>query len=140
MEGSHRWNCDLREFAHIYRPDGTIYDSGQQILDALAKDPFGIAVSNIRYAGANVRALALAQTPARPYYGVNSQTLIDGTYPLTRRIPAVIDRAPGMPIDPKLREFLRYLLSQDGQRVILLDHRYLPLSADAATREQRKLQ
>lgn len=140
MEGSHRWNCDLREFAHIYRPDGTIYDSGQQILDSLANDPYGIAVSNIRYAGANVRPLALALTPAGPYYDLSTQTLIDGTYPLTRRIPAVIDHTPGMPLDPKLREFLSYLLSQDGQHVILQDHRYLPLSASAAGRERRKLQ
>ncbi len=51
LEGSHRWNNDLREFIHINRPDGTIYDHGQQILDNLAKDRYGIAVSNIRYAG-----------------------------------------------------------------------------------------
>ena len=140
MQGSHHWNCNLHGFAHIYRPDGSIYDSGQQILDALAKDPYGIAVSNIRYAGPDVRALALGLTPAGPFYEVNKQTLVEGTYPLTRRIPAVIDRTPGMPIDPKLREFLRYLLSRDGQRVLLQDGRYLPLSAEAAIRERRKLE
>ena len=140
MQGSHHWNCDLREFSHISRSDGTIYDSGQQILDALAKDPYGIAVSNMRYVGPDVRPLALGMTPAGPFYAVNKQSLIEGTYPLTRRIPAVIDRAPGMPIDPRLKEFLRYLLSRDGQRVLLLDGRYLPLSAEAAVRERRKLE
>lgn len=140
MQGSHHWNCDLRGFAHIYRPDGSVYDSGQQILDALAKDPYGIAVSNVRYAGADVRPLALGMTPAGPFYAVDKQSLIDGTYPLTRRIPAVIDRTPGMPIDPRLKEFVRYLLSRDGQRVLLQDGRYLPLSAEAARRERKKLE
>ena len=140
MEGSHRWNCDLHEFSHINRPDGTIYDHGQQILDALAKDRYGIAVSNIRYAGPNVKALAIGVTPSGPFYGVTKQTLIDRTYPLARVIPAVIDRAPGMPVDPKVKEFLRYLLSREGQEVVLHDGRYLPLSPTAAQKEMRKLE
>lgn len=139
MEGSHRWNCALREYSHIYRPDGTIYDHGQQILDALAKDRYGIAVSNIRYAGPDVKALAIGVTPAGPFYSVTEQTLIDRTYPLARVIPAVIDRTPGMPVDAKVREFLRYLLSREGQEVVLRDGRYLPLSPVAAQKEVRKL-
>ena len=140
MEGSHHWNCDLHEFSHIKRPDGTIYDHGQQILDALAKDRYGIAVSNIRYAGPNVKPLAIGVTPSGPFYGVTKQTLIDRTYPLARVIPAVIDRAPGMPIDPKLKEFLRYLLSREGQEVVVHDGHYLPLSPTAALKEMRKLE
>jgi len=139
MEGSHRWNCALREFSHIYRPDGTIYDHGQQILDALAKDRNGIAVSNIRYAGPDTKPLAIGVTPAGPFYQVTEQTLIDRTYPLARVIPAVIDRAPGMPVDPKVKEFLRYLLSREGQEALLRDGRYLPLSPVAAQKEVRKL-
>lgn len=139
LEGSHRWNCALHEFSHIYRPDGTVYDHGQQILDALAKDRYGIAVSNIRYAGPGVKALSIGMTSAGPFIPVTKQTLIDRTYPLSRVIPAVIDRAPGMPVDPKIKEFLRYLLSREGQQVVLQDGRYLPLSASAAQKEERKL-
>ena len=139
MQGSHHWNCDLREFSHIYRADGTIYDHGQQILDNLAKDRYGIAVSNIRYANANVKALPLGATPDGPFYAVTKQTLIDRTYPLARIIPAVIDRRPGMPVDPRLKEFLRYLLSREGQQVVLDDGRYLPLDPAALAKERRKL-
>src|SRR5712692_5685665 len=34
LDGSHRWSCDLKEFRHISKPDGSMYDHGQQILDA----------------------------------------------------------------------------------------------------------
>jgi phosphate transport system substrate-binding protein len=139
LEGSHRWNCALHEFSHSPRADGTIYDHGQQILDALAGDRYGIAVSNIRYAGPDVKALPLAVTASGPFYQATKQTLIDRTYPLSRVIPAVIDRRPGAAVDPKLREFLRYLLSEEGQRVVLDDGRYLPLAATALPRERRKL-
>ncbi len=140
MDGSHKWNCALHQYVHIYRPDGTIYDHGQQILDALAKDRYGIAVSNIRYAGPDVKPLALGLTDAGPFYPVTKQTLIDETYPLTRLLPAYIDLQPGMPIDPKLKEFLRYLLSREGQAVIVRDGRYLPLSAHVAEKERKRLQ
>jgi len=39
-----------QKFSHVYRSHGTICRHGQQILDALAKDRNGMAVSNIRYA------------------------------------------------------------------------------------------
>lgn len=140
LGGSHRWNCALHEYVHQAQPDGSIYDHGQQILDALAQDRRGIAVSNIRYAGPEVKQLALARGPEGPFVHASKRTLIDQSYPLARTIPAVIDRAPGAPIDPKVKEFLRYLLSREGQEAINRDGRYLPLSAEFIARQRKKLE
>ena len=140
LAGSHRWNGALHEFRHINRPDGTIYDHGQQALDGLATDRYGIAVSNIRYAGREVKALAVAEQEGAPYVSVTAETLINQTYPLTRLIPAYLDRVPGQPVEPKLKEFLRYILSREGQHDILDDGRYLPLSAEAVMIQRKKLE
>jgi phosphate transport system substrate-binding protein len=140
LEGSHRWNCALVEHVHIFRPDGTIYDHGQQILDKLAKDRYGIAVSNIRYAGPDVKPLALGLGPEGPFVAASKETLIDHRYPLARTLPAVVDRAPGVPLEPKVREFLRYLLSREGQEVVNQDGRYLPLSPELIAGQIRKIQ
>ena len=140
LAGSHRWNDALKEFVHITRPDGTIYDHGQQALDALAHDRCGIAVSNVRYAGPDVKALAVAERDGSPYVAVTARTLIDGEYPLTRRIPAYLDRQPGGPVEPKVKEFLRYILSREGQQDILDDGRYLPLSPALVAAQLRKLE
>jgi len=140
LEGSHRWNGALHEYAHIPRADGTIYDHGQQILDALAKDRYGIAVSNLRYAGPMVKALAIGATAAGPYYQATRRTLIDQTYPLARLLPAIVDRAPGRALDPKVKEFLRYILSREGQAAVLADGRYLPLAPAAAARQSAALE
>jgi phosphate transport system substrate-binding protein len=139
LGGSHRWNCALMAYAHIYRPDGTIYDHGQQILDALAKDRYGMAVSNLRYANPNVKPIALGLDPAGPYYEASKENLIERKYPLTRIIPAVIDRRPGMPLDPKVKEFLRYILSREGQEGVVRDGRYLPLTKEAVAEQLKKL-
>jgi phosphate transport system substrate-binding protein len=139
LKDSHRWNNALKDYVHIYNPGGTIYDHGQQILDALRADRYGIAVSNIRYANGDVKPIALGLQPEGTYYHATKETLINRTYPLTRLIPAVIDRQPNKPIDAKVKEFLRYLLSQEGQEVINQDGRYLPISKETAAVEMRKL-
>jgi phosphate transport system substrate-binding protein len=139
LEDSHRWNPDLKEFVHVLRPDGSQYDHGQQILDALAKDPAGIAISNVRYANPQVRALPLARTSAGPWYAPTVANLIAQTYPLVRIIPAFIDVPPGGSADPKVREFLRYILSREGQQAVVGESGYLPLGAEFIQREREAL-
>jgi phosphate transport system substrate-binding protein len=139
LEGSHRWNVDVKEFVHIIRPDGSVYEHGQQILDALAQDRFGIAISNVRFANPEVKALALAKQEGGPYYEATKANLISQNYPLTRIIPAFFDRAPGQPVDPKVREFLRYVLSREGQQALLQESGYLPLGVDAIREQLEKL-
>lgn len=136
---SHRWNPEIREFVHITRPDGTQYDHGQQILDALAADPDGIAISNVRYATPAVKALALAWIREGPYVEATPASLISQDYPLVRIIPAIIDRAPGQPIAPPVREFLRFVLSREGQRSLVEESGYLPLGPKVIQRQLEKL-
>jgi len=139
LGGSHRWSNDLRDFSHLRRGDGSLYEAGQQILDALAADRSGIAISNVRYANPQVKAVALASADGAPYYAATKDNLISQRYPLTRIIPAFIDRPPGRPVDPRVREFLRYILSRDGQEDIALETGYLQLSAAAIRAQLTKL-
>ena len=121
------WNPQVRQFVTYDRPDGTIVDRGQQILAALARDPDGIAVSNVRFANPSVKLLKLAATSSGPYVLPTVGTLISQQYPLTRIIPAIVDVAPGQPLKPAIREFLRFILSREGQRGLIEESGYLPL-------------
>jgi phosphate transport system substrate-binding protein len=140
LQGSHRWRCGMKQYAHIHRPDGTIYDSGQQIVDQLASDPYGMGLSNVRYLhGDAVKALALGRSVEGPFFEATRATLISRQYPLTRIIPAEIDRKPGVPVDPKVREFLRYLLSREGQEAIVRNGKYLPMDPAIANQMLARL-
>lgn len=139
LDNDHRFNSAIREFAHVARPDGSQYDQGEQILDALAADRYGIAISNVRFANSDVRPLALAWTPGGRHVEANEATLILQAYPLVRIIPAFIDRPPGQPIDPALREFLRFILSREGQLGLLRNSGYLPLGPEQRRRELARL-
>ena len=140
LNDSHKWKCNIHEFAHISKPDGSIYDSGKQILDALAKDRYGIAISNLRYTNPDVKPLALAVNESGIYYEATKENLIQQKYPLTRIIPAYVNRRPSQAVEPAVREFLRYVLSRQGQQDIVDTRGYLPLSAEAVREQLKKLE
>ena len=50
-----------------------------------------------------------------------------------------VNRKPGTPVDPKVREFIRYILSRQGQQAVARDGKYLPLTANALREQRRKL-
>lgn len=136
---SHRWNPAIREYAHIKKDDGSQYDHGQQILDALAQDRYGIAISSTLYHNPNVRPLALAwNAKVRPAAPTNA-SLIDESYPLVRIIPAYVDRAPGRPLAPAVAEFLRFVLSRQGQTALVAESGYLPVGRKILLRERGRL-
>lgn len=139
LHDSHRWNPTIREYAHLKYDDGTQYDHGQRIIDALTLDRHGIAISNVRYATPSVRALDLGWTVGGPFFAANPQTLISQQYPLTRIIPAYVDRPPGQPLDSGSREFLNFLLSREGQRALVEESGYLPIDPDLARSQRRAL-
>jgi len=135
LNGSDKWNCDLKEFADVKKPDGSSVDSGQRILDALAHDRYGIAYANLRYVNRQVKPVAIAATADGPFYEATKENLIQRKYPLTRAVSIYLNRAPGQSVDPKVKEFLRYILSSEGQQELAKDRDFMRLS-DATVREQ----
>lgn len=140
LEGSHRWNGAMRAYEHAVGADGAQVDHGQRMVDALGDDPNGIAISNIRYRNADVRPLPLAWTPEGPFVEATPQSLIDRSYPLVRLIPAYVDVPPGQAMKPAVREFLLFLLSREGQKILIQHSGYLLLGAEFQRRELGKVQ
>jgi phosphate transport system substrate-binding protein len=107
------------------------------LMAALAADPGGIGYANFSYQTDGVKAVALSDR-----LGVVSQpTLRDvasGRYPLERYLYIYVNRPPGRPLDPLLKEFLTFVLSREGQALVQRDY-YLPLTAEAAAAERAKL-
>jgi phosphate transport system substrate-binding protein len=106
------------------------------IMSALARDPDGISFGNASYMTDQVKPLGLSVD------GIQSQfTLADiasGRYPLQRYLYIYVNRKPGQPLDPLLKEFLRFVLSRQGQSLVGKDQ-YLPLPASVDARQLQKL-
>jgi phosphate transport system substrate-binding protein len=130
------WEC-FTEFKNVRRPDGTMNTSAAQSLAALRADRFGLAVANLHEADAEVKPLPLAAAAGGPFFTPTRDACIARTYPLARPILACVNRPPGQPLDPKVRDFLRYVLSAEGQRAFAREGAFLPLS-ESLVREQLK--
>lgn len=144
LAGSNRWTEALNDFDNGHRTDGQVINAGVYVLDALAKDPYGIAYANFLYAGPKVKALALSRNPEPPektgYWYPTRENVFHREYPLTRFTTVFLDRKPGQPIDSKLKEFLRYILSRDGMDAVVKDGAYVPLNATQIQIELHKLE
>jgi ABC-type phosphate transport system, periplasmic component len=105
----------VREFSNGRRPDGTSYQAAEQTMDALSRDRYGLAVSSLRYAGGKAKALAVSADGAA-YVRAARETLIDGSYPLARMTYVFVNQPPGKPLPPLVKEFLRFVYSDRGER------------------------
>jgi phosphate transport system substrate-binding protein len=148
FNGGDKWNPNYQEFAEMGTKlvsPGPIGESGSiaHMLELLSKDKYGIAWTGIPHVRAfpqyHLKALALASEEGGPYYPCTLETVSDRTYPLARSVYFQYARPPGQPLQPKVREFLRYILSRQGQEDVVRQGQYLPLTPAMAAAERAKL-
>ena len=132
--GARIWNEDLREY-----PDRA------QMIAALAADPLGIAYAALGQGTAGVKALALAETDAGPFVEITKASVTSRSYPLTRAVyiyysidtpKAELSETRG---DPRMKEFLRYILSAQGQADVSREGSYLPLTPSVVEEQFKKM-
>ena len=101
MRGSMLWNEHLQHFDDINRPDGTVYEAQQHIVDALAEDPAGIAVSGAGCRNPGVKLIPVAINDDGPYIDATPTTVEARTYPFARSVWIYTNQAPGHPLDQR---------------------------------------
>ena len=113
----------------------------------LAQDKFGIGIvaaptTNLTggKAEATQKILPLALTDAGPYVPYTLESIQDRSYPMYDHIFAYVDLDPHGTPDAKVIEFLRYIVSRQGQEAVMRDGKYLPLTSTVAKQQNEKLQ
>jgi len=139
LGGSGRWNDQLVDFDNGHDQNGDVINAGVYVLNALGKDSDGIAYANFLFQNQQVKPVALAVNAKEPYYQATPKTTWTREYPLTRFSTVYLNRPPGTPVDPKLREFLFYILSKEGMSAVIKDKAYIPLNKAAIEHELAKL-
>lgn len=88
----------------------------------------GIGYSGIGYRTASVRAIPLAKAAGQPFIEATAENAISQAYPLSRYLYVYVNKAPNKPLDPIVMEFIKSVLSKQGQEVVIKDG-YVPLPA-----------
>jgi phosphate transport system substrate-binding protein len=138
LQASDKWNENIHAFAHIVQANGKRYIQADQITDALAKDKYGIAFNRYRGERPDVRRLPVAAGNGSDYVEHTLDNVQSRTYPLYQEQYFYTTVRPGTTMDPCVKEFIRYVLSQEGQTEVMRDGKYLPLTAEVV-REQLKM-
>lgn len=141
MNGGSKWNESLREYSHTTRADGTTLTSNAAMLEDLSADRYGIAYSNMGYIkpAHKVRTVELANNAAGPYVRLSLETVRDRSYPLIDELHLYADRTSGRGLDPLVREFANYLLSREGQRAVMQDGKWLPLTGEVVSEQRQRM-
>ena len=108
------------------------------VVQGVTVDRFAIGYSGIGYATAGVRAVPLAEKDGGKCVEAVAETAYNGTYPLARFLYVYINKAPGKPLEPLVREFAKMVFSREGQDAVVKDG-YFPLPASVAKEELNKV-
>jgi len=109
------------------------------VVQGVTEDRFGMGYSGIGYKTSGVKAVPLAEEDTDPYSSGSYDDVKSGRYPLNRFLYIYINKAPGKPLDPLVKEFCKLMFSKEGQEVVVKDG-YLPLPAEIAKQELAKLE
>jgi phosphate transport system substrate-binding protein len=107
------------------------------VVQGVTEDKYGIGYSGIGYRTSGVKPVMLAGKDGQ-FFSTEAGDVLSGKYPLSRYLYVYYNSAPNQPVDPLVREFLRYVESREGQEIVVKDG-YLPVSGKIVGEELAKL-
>ena len=144
FHGGTKWNPALTE---AQRADISLKakhtNADETIINGVLTQPGAIGFMFQRVINrmhADVKVLAVAPKAGAPAIMPSKQSFFDGTYPFRNGGYFYLNRPPGQPVSLREKEFVRFVLSREGQQIIADDRQFIPLNAAAAAHELAKLQ
>ena len=147
FKGGDKWAPNYQQYAESFTkmvPRGDYGPgSSQYMLQQIVKDKYAIGWSFIpqqdRMMSGQVKAIELGTDPKGPFYAPNLANALSRNYPLTRSVFFYLKK-PKTGLDPNVAEFMRFVMSREGQQNVANMGIYLPLPAKIAAAELAKLQ
>src|SRR5258708_2622316 len=137
--GSDQWNEGYQAYANYIDDKGKIVPWSTQARDAIAKDKYALYYVSPLSMSPDLKELAIQGWEGGPYVKRSLETIRDHSYPLYAEYYFYINREPGKPVDAKVEEFLRFILSQEGQEQVQREGRYMPLTGAMVKEQLKKL-
>ena len=110
---------------------------GSSIVQAVAANPGAIGFASIFFTCDGVRIVPLTGPDGR-FYAPTKENVHSHRYPLGRFLYVCVNKPPHQPLAGPAAEFLRFLLSRDGQQIVAAGGNF-PLDAATASQGRRTL-
>lgn len=111
-----------------------------QIVKRVGEDSAGIGFAALSYLTPEVKVVAVAPAEGAAYSTGSPEDVSAGRYPYNRYVYFYVRRIEGQPLDPFVKEYLKLVLSKEGQSIIASEvDGYVPLNARESAAELAKL-
>ena len=98
----------------------------------------GIGYSGIGYKTSGVKAISLSKKSNGKFVEATAENAINKTYPLSRFLYVYVNKHPEKPLSPMDQEFIKMILSQTGQEIVIKDG-YIPVPSKVVAAELKKI-
>ena len=118
-------------------------NADEKIIKGVLTDPYAIGFMFQRVINrmkADVKVIPIAEKPGGPYVMPGTQSFFDGTYAFRNGGYLYLNRKPGEPLSLREKEFVRFVLSREGQQILADDRQFIPLNAAQIRAELKKLE
>ncbi len=124
--GTYGYFKDVAMFEGDYKDTVKEQPGSSAVVQGVASDPYGIGYSGVGYKTADVLTVPLS-VEGGDAFEANSDNAYSGDYPLARFLYVYINKNPNEDLDPLRAEFVKYVLSKEGQEAVIKDG-YYPIS------------
>jgi len=108
------------------------------VVQGITEDRYGIGYSGIGYVTSGVKTVAISKKKGRQAALPTPENIASGKYPLRRYLYIYFIKEPNKPLDPMVKEFLRFVLSKEGQRIVIKNG-FIPLPSKVVQKELARL-
>lgn len=116
-----------------FKPNVNEQPGSASVVSSISSSLNGIGYSGIGYKTSSVRTVPLAKKDGDAFIEDNQANALNGTYPLARFLYVYVNKAPNEPLNPLEAEFVKLVLSKQGQEVVMKDG-YIPLPAKVVSK------
>jgi phosphate transport system substrate-binding protein len=135
--GTYAYFKDEALFGGDYSDSVKEQPGSSAVVQGVAADKYAIGYSGVGYKTADVKAVPLAAREGKCFEAA-AENAYSGDYPLARFLYIYFNRKPGQPLDPLMTEFIKYVLSKEGQQVVIKDGFY-PVSKTLAEEDLKQV-
>ena len=139
VSGTYGYFKDVALCGGDYKASINEQPGSASVVQGVSESINGIGYSGIGYITSGVRAVPLAAKAGDEFSPADADHALDGSYPLARTLFVYINKHPNRKLDPLQAEFLKMVLSKQGQEVVVRDG-YIPLPAAVSAKAMKDLQ
>ncbi|MCY1200768.1 Phosphate-binding protein PstS [compost metagenome] len=121
-----------------FKPNVNEQPGSASVVQSISQSLNGIGYSGIGYKTSSVKTVPLAKKEGGEFVEDNEQNALNGSYPLSRFLYVYVNKAPNKPLAPLEAEFVKLMLSRQGQEVVVKDG-YIPVPARVAEKTLKEL-